>query len=178
MIRANPSGRLNKMFTRIKLFAYNMIMMVTLLSGCVCAPHTVTIEDELVQTFGSYESACEATMTIIPNLYRKELPVELSREDRIQVLETLRGCIRYNDGSEEWEESRRRRGFGGYLSAVDNKIKIASTEGEFFVYFTDSGFLCSYLCPAPDSVSYVNFILKCCLEECVKRYEESEKNNR
>ena len=145
-----------------------------LLPGCMNAPHAVTIEDELVQTFGSYENACEATMTIIPNLYRKELPIEISREDRIQVLELLRGCIRYSydDATEATVSALNRRGLGGYLSACDNKIKMASDGKEFFVYFTDSGFLSFYLYPTPDSVAEVNYILKCCIEECEKRTKE------
>lgn len=152
----------------IRLFSYSLFLGVMLLSGCVCAPHAVTIEDELVQTFGSYEDACEATMTIIPNLFRKELPVELSREDRLQVLEALRGCIRYydDDATESKFEERRRRGLGGYLSVTDNKIKMASKGKEYFVYFSDMGLLSWHLYTTPDSVALVHYTLKYCLEEC------------
>lgn len=178
MSHANRSGILNKGIVMTRLFTCGLFGGVMLMAGCISAPRDVTLEDELVQAFGSYENACEATMTIIPNLYRTASPVELSREDRLQVLETLRRCIRYYDGTEEEVEDLKRRGLGGYLSAVDNKIKISSTEREFFVYFTDIGFLCSYLCPTPDLVPEVNFILKCCMAECVKRHEESAKDGR
>ena len=156
----------------VRLFSRSLLLGVMLSVGCTSTPRVVTLEDELVQTFGSFENACEATVTIIPNIHRKALQVELSREDGIQVLETLRGCTRFYDGPEAWE---RHWGLGNCPSPVDNKIKVASAGREFFVNFTDIGFLCSYLCPTPDSVAYVNFILKYCMEECVKRYEESVK---
>lgn len=155
-----------------------IFLVVMLLSGCMNAPHAETIEDELVQTFGSYENACEATMTIIPNLHRKELPTELSREDRMQVLESLRRCVRYYDdeATEAMVESFKQRGFGGYLSVCDNKIKMALDGKEFFVYFSDMGLLTFHLYPTPDSVAEVIYTLKCCLEECKKRTNEAEKD--
>ena len=51
----------------IRSFMYGLLLGVMLTAGCIGVSRTVTLEDELVKAFGSYENACEATMATIRN---------------------------------------------------------------------------------------------------------------